>query len=145
MQGVTPRVHLLRFASDTSKPLQFQVDGIAELLALHKLSADAASKLDAVQIVAARHMQLAQYATHRQLCVDIFDASSNLQLGTGSIHLHGLLRQGREHADCLTRVEIFDPMEAFTVQQESMPARRAALSRHSDSNSTSRGILQVSC
>jgi nephrocystin-4 len=136
--------HVMRPARDGARALKFSVDGRQEALALHQLDAHGALTLDPVKLLSERHMQLAHYAAHRQLSVDMFDAASSLQIGTASVDLQGLLRQGREHAESTVRAPLFDALEAFTVQQTAAPARTGAMHRDgSAATAVSRGMLQV--
>ena len=136
--------HLLRPASDTAHSLKFTVDGAQEISALQQLDAHGTLTIDPAKLLAERHMQFARYAAYRHLSVDMFDAASSLQLGTASINLQGLLRQGREHSECLIRTPLFDALEALTVQQANAPARSGALRQNTGSaTAVSRGVLQV--
>ncbi|KXZ51260.1 hypothetical protein GPECTOR_13g747 [Gonium pectorale] len=53
-------------------------------------------------------MQFAQYLGAKTLHLDVWDGESLLQLGTASVDLQPLLRQGREFAELLLEVPILD-------------------------------------
>jgi hypothetical protein len=134
----------LKPASEPTRPLKFIVDGSQDFSVIQQLDAHGALALDPVKLLSERHMRFACYAAYRQLAVDMFDATTSLQLGTASINLQGLLRQGHSHADCVVRAPLFDAFEALTVQQTGKPARSGAVRKESGcSAAVSRGVLQV--
>lgn len=137
--------HILRAAQEPARVLKFVVDGAQEALALHQLDASGSLVIDPMAMLAERHMQLANYAAHRQLSIDMFDAASSLQLGTASLSLQGLLRQGREHTEAVVQAPVFDAFEAFTVQQASAPVRTGVLQKGGSALAVSRGTLQARC
>lgn len=94
----------------------------------------------------ARHMSLVEHLSQRCLSVDLFDAESSLHVGTASIPLRGLLRQGREHAECVLKAAMVDPFESLATQQAGIAQRAAAfLPERSDGPPpAARGVLQVS-
>ena len=137
-------MYVMRPAGGPARSLKYKIDGCDEVLALQRLDAHGALPLDPLKLLAERHAHFARYAAHRQLSVDMFDARSSLQIGTACVDLRGVLRQGREHAEVIVRAELFDALEAFTVQQASAPARSGALRREGGPvSAVTRGTLHV--
>jgi hypothetical protein len=110
-----------------ARPLKFKIDGQLDATQAQNLHN---GKTDLMPLFTRRHMQFAQYASKRHLAVDVFDASSHLHIGTVSLPLMGLLRQGREHAETLLKADVV-PADAGVP--------RTALT------SASGGVLQVRC
>ncbi|GLC73822.1 hypothetical protein PLESTF_001424700 [Pleodorina starrii] len=79
--------------------LKFDVDGGAEPVP---------SGQSAQQAGFEAAMAFAQYLASKTLHLDVWDGESLLQLGTASVDLQSLLRQGRDFAELLVEVPILD-------------------------------------
>lgn len=98
---------------------------------------------DASTALQARHMSFTQYLATRHLSVDLFDADTRLQIGTASISLQGLLRQGREHAECILKVPLSNPLDPLVQPQPAQSQHSSKLNHQQEACSSSRGVLQV--
>jgi nephrocystin-4 len=137
--------YLLQPTSANKNTLKYVIDGIHDLVFMRQLEGGN-ENLDAHYAMKHRHMCFAQYLASRCISVDIFDADSRLQIGTASISLKGLLRQGREHAECVLKVPVLDPLESM-AQKQSGVAQRSCIHHTTgpDGSPVSKGILQVPC
>lgn len=81
-----------------------------------------------------RRLQFCKYLFEKDLRIDVWDSGSHLQLGTASINLWSLLRQGRQHAEILHEVDILDHSdanpEAHAHNKRRQEALQAALGEH---------------
>jgi len=81
-----------------------------------------------------RRLQFCKYLFEKDLRIDVWDAGSHLQLGTASINLWSLLRQGRQHTEILHEVDILDHSdanpEAHAHNKRRQEALQAALGEH---------------
>ena len=99
----------LQPASEASKSLKFVVDGTELVRALEQLDTRGTlSALDPQHLVEQRHLDFVKYTMTRQLCVDVFAGASRLHVGTASLDLRGLLRQGREHCEHIAIAHVRD-------------------------------------
>ena len=124
--------------------LKYIVDGLHDSVLLQQVEGSSAPE-DPAACLRARHASFVQHLAQRCLSVDLFDAESSLHVGTACVPLQGLLRQGREHTDCVLKVALVDPFESLTVQQAGLAQRAAALLPEHPSGPppASRGVLQV--
>eukprot|EP00798_Chlamydomonas_sp_ICE-L_P030492 gene30492-35510_t len=79
--------------------LKYNVDGTLEPLSSGQTLEQAAFETA---------MQFAQYLGAKKLSVDVWDGESLLQIGTATLDLQSLLRQGRDFAELLVEVPILD-------------------------------------
>ena len=81
-----------------------------------------------------RRQQFCKYLYDKDLRIDVWDSRSHLQLGTASISLWSLLRQGRQHAEILHEVDVLDHNEAnpeaHAHNKRRQEALQAALGEH---------------
>lgn len=89
--------------------LKYVVDGTAEPVSSGQTTEQAAYEAN---------MQLCQYLASKKLSIDVWDGESLLQVGTASLDLPQLLRQGREFAELLIEVPILDQSMAAPDQHE---------------------------
>lgn len=124
--------------------LKFVVDGLHDAVLIQQIDGSSAPELPE-EYLRAQHMRLAEHLAQRCLTVDLFDADSSLHVGSASLPLRGLLRQGRDHAECVLKVPVVDPFESLGAQQAGMAQRVAAFmpERVAGPLPTSRGVLQV--
>lgn len=94
--------------------MKYEVDGSREPLAAGSTAQAAAFEA---------HLAFASYLAARKLSVDVWDGQSLLQVGTASLELAPLLRQGREFAELLVEVPVMvaDGMVAPTPQELVVP------------------------
>lgn len=132
--------YLLHPTSSTQSTLKYVVDGLHDITLMQQLDGRDEST-EASAALRARHIAFTQYLATRHLSVDLFDADTRLQIGTASVSLQGLLRQGREHAECILKVPVSNPLDPL-VQPPSAQSRHSSNRQH-EACSSSRGVLQV--
>lgn len=135
---------LLQPLSKRNHILKYVVDGLHDSVMMQQVYGCSAA--DPGACLRARHISLAEHLSQRCLSVDLFDAESSLHVGTACIPLRGLLRQGREHAECVLKAAMVDPFESLTGQQAGIAQRAAAFlpERPDGPFPATRGVLQVS-
>lgn len=134
--------YLLQPTTSAQSTLKYSIDGLHEFVLMQQLEGSNESG-DVHSTLRARHVAFTQYLATRQLSVDIFDADSRLQIGTASISLQGLLRQGREHAECVLKVPVLNPLDPHTQPQSAANPHSNKATGEQMSSSPSRGVLQV--
>jgi hypothetical protein len=127
LQG-SKRTCFLRPCGAAPRPLKFKVDGQLDAFARQALNLHNGNS-DMMPLFTQRHMQFAHYASRRHLAVDVFDASSHLYIGTVSLPLMGLLRQGREHAETLLKADVV-PADAGVPRTAPTSASTGVLQVH---------------
>lgn len=137
-----PHAYLLQPTSSTQSTLKYVIDGLHDFSFMQQLdgrneTAEASAALQA------RHIAFTQYLATRHLSVDLFDADSRLQIGTASISLQGLLRQGREHAECILKVPVSNPLDPLIPPQPAPSQHSSNFNCQQHASSPSRGVLQV--
>jgi hypothetical protein len=135
--------YLLHAASSTQSTLKYVIDGLHDFTFMQQLEGPSEMK-EASAALKERHIAFSQYLANRHLSVDVFDADSRLQIGTASMNLQGLLRQGREHAECILKVPILNPLEPLVQPRPARPQHGSSVNRQQESSTPSSGVLQVS-
>ena len=135
--------YLLQPTSANKNTLKYVIDGLHDLTFMQQLEGGN-ENVDASLAMRRRHMCFAQYLASRCVSLDLFDADSRLQIGTASISLRGLLRQGRDHAECVLKVAVLDPLESMAQKQTGV-AQRSSIhyANEADAPAVSKGVLQV--
>ncbi|GIL84279.1 hypothetical protein Vretimale_15928 [Volvox reticuliferus] len=85
-------------------------------------------------------MAFAQYLAHKTLHLDVWDGESLLQLGTASVDLQPLLRQGRDFSELLVEVPILD-QAAVAPSLQGQTFAEAAYNANTGQNDTKATVI----